>query len=308
VLTALAYLWFADKPVGVGVFEVGMGGTWDATNLVSGDVAVICPIGLDHVGILGSTVAEIATEKAGIIKEGRTAVVREQRRDALDVIRRRCDDVGATLLLEGDAFKVQERVPAVGGQSFRMRGAHASYEDLALRLFGEHQARNAGASIVALEALLGRALDERLVREALATVTSPARVEVVGRRPLAILDGAHNVDAMEALVRTLRESFTWERLHAVVAMFADKDVEGVTTILGPLVDVAHVAKTTSPRAAPTERVENGLRDGGVDDVRTYGSVREAVEGARDAAAEDDLVLVTGSFYTVAEARPMFVGL
>jgi dihydrofolate synthase / folylpolyglutamate synthase len=306
-LTALAYLWFADKPVALGVFEVGMGGTWDATNLVRGDVAVICPIGLDHVGILGSTVGEIATEKAGIVKEGRVAVVREQRPEALEVIRARAEEVGATLLLEGEAFGVEDRVPAVGGQSFRVRGLHATYDDMLLPLFGEPQARNAGASIVALEALLGRALDERLVRQTLATVASPGRVEVVGRRPLVVLDGAHNLDAMEALARTLRESFTWERLHAVVAMFADKDVEGVTAILGPLVDVAHVARTSSPRAAPVARVAAGLREGAVDDVRTYDGVDEAVEGAREAATADDLVLVTGSFYTVAEARPMFVG-
>lgn len=306
-LTALAYLWFADKPVGLAAFEVGMGGTWDATNLVRGDVAVLCPIGLDHVGILGSTVAEIATEKAGIVKEGRVAVVREQRYEALDVIRARCDEVGATLLQEGQAFAVEDRVPAVGGQSFRVRGVDGTYDDLPLPLFGEPQARNAAASIVALEALLGRALDEGLVREALATITSPGRVEVLARRPLVVLDGAHNVDAMTALVQTLRASFTWRRMHAVVAMFADKDVEGVTAALAPLIDVAHVARTSSPRAAPAERVAEGLRQGGVGDVRTYEGVPHALEGAREAATGDDLLLVTGSFYTVAEARPTFVG-
>ena len=141
------------------------------------------------------------------------------------------------MLLEGEAFAVEGRLPAVGGQTFRVRALHGIYDDLLLPLLGDAQARNAGASIVALEALLARALDDGLVRQALAGVTSPGRVEVVARRPLVVLDGAHNVDAMGALLSTLRESFTWERVHAVVAMFGDKDVEGVTVMMGTLVDV-----------------------------------------------------------------------
>jgi dihydrofolate synthase/folylpolyglutamate synthase len=306
VLTALAYLWFADKPVELGVFEVGMGGTWDATNLVRGEVAVLCPVGLDHPE-LGSTVAEVAGEKAGIIKEGRSAVVREQRPEAMEVIERRCEDVGAILLLEGRDFALDSRVPAVGGQSIDVRGVHGSYGDLFLPLFGEQLARNAAMSVVALETLLGRSLDQPAVADALGAVASPGRVEVVGRRPLVIVDGAHNPDAAAALAEALTESFTWKRLHLVMAMFEDKDVEAVAGLLGPLADQAYAARNASPRSAPPDRIERALRTSGVVDIAAFHSVREAVSAARAEAAADDVIVVTGSFYTVADARPLFVG-
>ncbi len=305
-LTGLAYLWFADKPVGLGVFEVGMGGTWDATNLVRGDVAVLCPVGLDH-RELGSTVAEVAGEKAGIIKEGRVAVVREQRSEAMAVIEKRCADVGTELLREGQAFTLAARSQGVGGQSVSVRGLHGTYDDVFLALFGEHAGRNAAASVAALEAMLGRALDDAAVRRALANVTSPGRMEVVGRRPLVVLDGAHDPDAATALIGALTESFRWDRLHLVLALFADKDVEGVTRPLATVIDRAYVARNSSPRAAPVERVAAALAAAGVGGVESFETVADAVGAARAAAEEGDIIVVTGSFYTVADARPLFVG-
>jgi dihydrofolate synthase/folylpolyglutamate synthase len=304
-LTALAYVWFADKPVDLGAFEVGMGGTWDATNLIRGDVAVVCPVGLDHKE-LGSTVAEVATEKAGIIKEGKIAVVREQRPEALAVIQARCREMAANLLLEGEDFELEERSRGVGGQAITVRGVHGRYENLFLPLFGEQLARNAGVAIVACESLLGRALDERSVRGALATATSPGRLEVVGRRPLILLDGAHNPDAAEALATAVQDAFTWRRLHLVMAMFADKDVESVARIVGPLADQAFACVNSSSRGAPVDRLAAALTAAGVPDVSSYASVPEAVRAAREVAEEDDLILVTGSFYTVADARPLLV--
>jgi dihydrofolate synthase/folylpolyglutamate synthase len=306
-LTAMAYLWFADKPVGLGVFEVGMGGTWDATNLVRGDVAVLCPIGVDH-RELGSTPAETAVEKSGIIKEGRTAVVRIQRPEVLEVIERRAEEMAATVLLEGRDFELTARAQAVGGQEVGIRGLHAAYEDLFLPLFGEQLARNAGASVVAVEALLGRALGDQAVRDALAGVRSPGRVEVVGRRPLVVLDGAHNPDAAAALVEAVGEAFHWKRLHLVAGMFADKDVEAVMGLIGPSADSAYVAPNSSPRSAAPERLSVALTKGaGVSQVEAFPSVPDAVYAATAAASANDLILVTGSFYTVADARPLFVG-
>jgi dihydrofolate synthase/folylpolyglutamate synthase len=306
ILTAMAYLWFADKPVRLGVFEVGLGGTWDATNLIEGDVAVITPIGLDHVGILGETVAEIATEKAGIIKPGKVAVVREQRPEALEVIEARAAEVGATVLLEGRDWVLEARTRGVGGQSVSVSGVYASYEEFFLSLFGEPAARNAGAAVVATEALLGRALDDGAVRRAFGSATSPGRVEPVERHPTVVLDGAHNPDAMAALANTLRESFRWERLHLVVAMFEDKAVEEALASLVGVADLAYAASNSSVRSAPPERVAAALRTAGLTNVATFDSVQEAVGAARTAAAEDDLILVTGSFYTVGDARPLFV--
>jgi len=308
-LTALAFIWFADKPIGLGVFEVGMGGTWDATNVVRGDVAVLCPIGLDHMAVLGDTVAAIAAEKSGIVKEGRTAVVRQQSAAALRVIEERAGAVGATLLLEDRDFAVEERTRAVGGQVLRVRGRYADYEDLVLPTYGEPAARNAAAAVVACEALLGRELDPNAVREGLAGVVVPGRLEVVGRQPAAVLDGAHNPDAAAALAATLPEVFRWRTLHLVVGMFEDKDIDGVAAALAPLAPSAKAIATRpeGPRAAAAGRVAAALERAGFAEVSIAASVPEAVLAAREAAGDEDLILVTGSFYTVAGARPLFVG-
>lgn len=303
-LTALAFLWFADKPVGLGVFEVGMGGTWDATNLIAGDVAILCPVGLDHPE-LGSTLAEVAGEKAGVVKEGKVAVVRDQPTEALAVIEARCDAVGAGMLLEGRDWGLDARVPAVGGQSLAVRGLHGTYEDLLLPLFGEFAARNAGAAVVAIEALLEKALEEDAVREALAGAISPGRLEVVARHPLIVLDGAHNPDAAEALAAALVEAFTWDREHLVLAVFSNKDLDGIVERLALLADVGYAAATDSVRARSADEVAHALVSRGVA-VQTFEGVSDAVDAARAAADAGDLILVTGSLYTVAAARRALV--
>jgi dihydrofolate synthase/folylpolyglutamate synthase len=300
-VTALAFLWFADKPVGLAVFEVGMGGSWDATNLISGDVAVICPIGMDHVAELGPTLADIAREKSGIVKAGMAAIVREQDSDAERVALDRAEEVGATLRWEGDDWEVEERLRAVGGQSFLLRGLHATYEDLFLPLFGEHAVRNAAAGIVAVEATLGRALDEGSLREALADVRAPGRLEVVARQPLVVLDGAHNPAGAEALGTAMREFFTWQRLHLVLAVSANKDLAGIVRPLAPLADAAYAARNDSARTADAQPLADALSGRGTP-VEVFDSVTAALEAARAAAAPDDIVLVTGSLYTVADAR------
>lgn len=307
-LTGLAFLWFADAPVGLGVFEVGMGGRWDATNVVRGDVSVLCPIGLDHIGILGSTVAEIAAEKAGVVKEGCTAVVLRQRPEAMEVIEARIREVGATLLLEDRDFGLDERVRAVGGQILRLHGPHGGYDDVAVSLHGDAPARGAAAAVAACEALLGRALDPAAVRQALDASRIPGRMEIVGLHPTVVLDGSHNPDAVAELAATLDEAFAWETLHVVLGMFEDKDVEGVLAALAPLAVSArvHVARPRGPRAADSTRVAAAARAAGFTVDGEYDSVPDAVTAAVAGAGEADLILVTGSFYTVADARPLFL--
>jgi dihydrofolate synthase / folylpolyglutamate synthase len=304
-LAALGFLVFADAPVQLGVFEVGMGGTWDATNVVAGDVAVVCPIDLDH-RELGSRVAEVASEKAGIIKQGKVAVVREQALEALEVLEHRCEEQIATLLLEDREWGLEQRKAAVGGQALVVRGLHAEYDDLLLPIYGEHAARNAAAAIAAVEALLERELDADAVREALASVTSPGRLEVVGRHPLVVLDGAHNPAAAEALAVALPETFAGDRLHLVMAVFRDKDLEGIVRAIAPLADAGYATAVDSVRARPAEEVASALIVAGVP-TETFGSVAEALDAARRAASEEDVILVTGSLYTVADARRAFVG-
>ena len=304
-LTALGYLWFADRPVALGVFEVGMGGTWDATNLVDGDVAVLCPIGMDHVAELGPTLGDIAREKVGIVKEGKIAVVREQEPEALDVIAERCEEMLASMVLEGREWALEARVPAVGGQALRVRGLDATYEDLVLPIHGEHAAHNAAAAVAAVEALLERALDEDAVRGAFAGATVPGRLEVVGRHPLIVLDGAHNPAAAEALAAAMPEAFAWERLRLVVGVFANKDLEGIAGRIAPLADEVFACATTSVRARPAEEVADAFSRMGVA-TQVFPDVRGALDAARADAGEGDLILVTGSLYTVADARRALV--
>ncbi|MGZ4149688.1 MAG: bifunctional folylpolyglutamate synthase/dihydrofolate synthase [Actinomycetota bacterium] len=301
-VTGLAYLWFADRPVALGVFEVGMGGSWDATNLVAGDVAVITPIGMDHVAELGPTLADIAGEKAGILKPGKTGVIRAQDAEAALVLARRADEVGAHLLHEGVDWEVEERLLAVGGQSFRLRGAHGTYEDLFLPMFGDYAVHNAAAGVVAYEVLTGQALDEDTLREGLAAVRSPGRLEVVGREPLLLLDGAHNPAGSEALAETLPSSFTWERLHVVLAVSANKDVAGVVAPLAALADVVYATRNDSVRSAEPEVVAEAAKAAGAVDVRVEPSLRDAIDAARAAAGAVDAIVVTGSLFTVGDAK------
>jgi dihydrofolate synthase/folylpolyglutamate synthase len=300
-VTALAFLWFADKPVGLAVVEVGMGGSWDATNVVAGDVAVIGEIGLDHPE-LGSTIPQVATEKAGIVKPGKTAVVRAQPHDeALAVIEQRAAEVGATVLLEGRDWEVAARVPAVGGQQFRTAGAFSAYDELFVPMFGEHAVRNATAAIVAVESALGHALDADATRAALAELRVPGRLEVVGREPLLVLDGAHNPAGAEALARSMGESFVAEHLHVVLAVSSNKDLDGIVAPLTPITDVWYAAQNESVRSFPAKDVAERIAAAG-GRVADLGTVTEMLAAARDAAAPDDLILVTGSLYTVADAR------
>jgi dihydrofolate synthase / folylpolyglutamate synthase len=299
-LTTLAYLFFADRPVGLGVFEVGMGGSWDATNLVASDVAVICPVGMDHVVELGPTIVDIAREKAGIIKAKRPVIVREQESDVMVVLEARAQDVGATLLVEFADWEVDDRLQAVGGQSFSVRGLHATYEDLFIPIFGEYAARNAAAGLVAVEALFGKALEVDVVREALLGLRSPGRLEIIDRDPLLILDGAHNPAGAEALTIALREAFIWDRLHVVLSTSANKDVEGIVRPLAPMADVVYLTKNNSVRSAEPLTLAEHFADSGAS-VKIEPSVASAIEAARLAADPGDLILVTGSLYTVADA-------
>jgi dihydrofolate synthase/folylpolyglutamate synthase len=198
------------------------------------------------------------------------------------------------------------RTQALGGQSISVRGRYATYADLLLSLFGEHAARSAGAAIVALEALLERALDERAVRSALGSAASPGRLEVVARRPLIVLDGAHNPAAAEALVAALPEAFAWDRLHLVLGVFSNKDLSGIVERLAPLADAGYATAAASTRARPPDEIASALVLEGVA-TRTFPGVREALDAARAGAAEDDLILVTGSLYTVADARRALLG-
>ena len=233
-------------------------------------------------------------------------MVREQPAEALEVIERWCDEQIATILLEGREWELDDLTPAVGGQAMAVRGLHATYDEVLLPIYGDHAAHSAAAAVVAVEALLERALDRDAVRIALGSATSPGRLEVVSRRPLVVLDGAHNPAAAEALAESLPDTFTWDRLHLVMGVFTDKDLDGIVRPLAPLADAGYAAATGSVRARPPRDVAAAMAAGGVP-TDAFATVRDALDAAGAAAAAGDLILVTGSLYTVADARRALLG-
>lgn len=316
LLTAMAFAAFADAPVDIAVVEVGLGGQWDATNVVSAPVAVVTPIGLDHVGILGDTIDAIAGEKAGIIHSGATAVVAVQAEAAAAKLRARADEVGATLCWQGTDFGVRQRTLAVGGQMLDFDGLGGGYDGVFLPLHGAHQAGNASTALAAVEAFFGAssrgALDIDAVREGFAQVTSPGRLEIVRRGPTVLLDGAHNPAGAAALAAAVEDEFDFDQLVAVVAVLDDKDVAGLLGELEPVVDAVVVTANTSPRALPVEALaEVAAEVFGDDRVVVAGRLDDAIERAIALAEAGPLggggVLVTGSIVTVGEARRLLRG-
>jgi dihydrofolate synthase/folylpolyglutamate synthase len=285
VMTGLAFAAFADAPVDVAVVEVGMGGTWDATNVADGQVAVIMPIGMDHADHLGDTLADIAGEKAGIIKPTSSVVLATQVDEAMEVLAAAATQMEAPTAVEGIHFGVLERLLAVGGQQLTLRGLGADYDEVFVPLFGAHQARNAAAALAAVESFFGitspgpaaagpgaidirdqggndgaatdipapvaqRRLDPTVVRAGFAAVTSPGRLEVVRRAPTVVVDAAHNVPGALALAAAVADSFAFSSSVGVVGILSDKDAAGILGALDPVVDRVVITRSSSPRALP----------------------------------------------------------
>ena len=313
LLTAMAFAAFADAPVEVAVVEVGLGGRWDATNVVQAPVAVVTPIGLDHVGILGDTVEAIAGEKAGIIHSGAVVIEAPQPPGAAAVLAARADEVGARIVRVGTDFGVRSRTVAVGGQMLELEGLGGTYDEIFLPLYGAHQAGNAACALAAVEAFFGAGdrgrIDVDIVRSAFASVTSPGRLEIVRRSPTILLDGAHNPAGAAALAVALDEAFSFTRLVAVIGVLDDKDAAGLLDALQPVVDSVVVTTNTSPRALGVDELAAvAVEVFGDSRVEVAARLDDAIEAAVSAAEEDGAVgggvLVTGSIVTVGEARRM----
>ena len=317
VMVALAYSIFADAPVDVAVVEVGLGGEWDATNVIDAEVAIVTPIDLDHTQLLGDTVAEIAKEKAGIIKPDATAVMAAQPADAAAELLRRAADVGASVAREGLEFGVLDRRVAVGGQVVNLQGLGGVYDEVFLPLHGAYQAQNAAVALAAVEALLGVGaasgpLDVATVREVFAAVRSPGRLEAVRAAPTVLVDAAHNPHGMAATVAAVGEAFDFRRLVGVVGVLADKDARAMLSVLEPVLDEIVITQNSSPRADPADHLAAVA-------VEVFGAERVTVEPRLDDALETAVrlaeespdgvlsgagVLVTGSVITAGEARTL----
>ncbi|MGY1681138.1 bifunctional tetrahydrofolate synthase/dihydrofolate synthase [Geodermatophilus sp. SYSU D01176] len=320
VMVGMAYATFAEAPVDVAVIEIGMGGSWDATNVADARVAVVTPVALDHAEYLGPDVGTIAGEKAGIIKRDAVAVLARQQPAALDALVRRAVEMEAVVAREGTEFGVLDRRVAVGGQQLRLQGLGGEYEDVFLPLFGAHQAQNAATALAAVEAFLGAGaatgpIDVQTVRGAFAAVRSPGRLERVRTSPTVLVDAAHNPAGMAATVEAVRESFDFTRLVGVVGVVHGKDVAGMLSALEEVCAELVVTQNSSSRAMPADELGALAVDVfGADRVsvspRLPEALTEAIELA-EAGPDDALggsgVLVTGSVITAGEARTILGG-
>ena len=308
-MTALAFAAFAEHPIDVGVIEVGMGGQWDATNVVDADVSVITPIGLDHMEYLGSTITEIAATKAGIIKEHGFIVLAQQTPEAAVELLRRAAEVGADVAREGLEYSIDSRAIAVGGQLISITGLRGHYDDIFLPLHGKHQASNAAAALIAVEAFFGEQdLDIDAVRAGFANVTSPGRCEVIHSDPTIILDAAHNPHGAKAIAETMQSEFTFDEVTGIVALMADKDALGILQALEPVMNQVIVTSNSSERSmSMAELSKLATQVFGADRVFAEETLQSAIDRAvkdaiRPLSDESLAILITGSVVTVGQAR------
>lgn len=305
LLTVLAFVSFADAPVDVAVVEVGMGGTWDSTNTADGDVAVIAPIDLDHADKLGSTIAEIATVKAGIIKDGAATVSATQDAAAIEVLTAAAAARGATLAVEGTAFGLTTQRLAVGGQQLGVQGLAATYDDLYLPLYGAHQGHNAALAIAAVESLIGagtQPIAPDVLADGLAQVTSPGRLQLIGVAPTVLVDSAHNPHGARALVAALSDSFDFDEWGIVLGAFRDKDTAGIVATLAPAASHVFVTAPPSERAADPDTLADHVQAAGIP-VSVHPDLADAAEAAREWASASDrrAVVIAGSVVLAGEA-------
>ncbi|MEV5648471.1 folylpolyglutamate synthase/dihydrofolate synthase family protein [Nocardia sp. NPDC052254] len=328
VLVAMAYAAFAEAPVDVAVVETGMGGTWDATNVIDGQVAVITPIGLDHTDYLGPDLTSIAGEKAGIIKSSpqdlliprdTVAILAEQEPEAMEVLLRRTVDADAAVARAGSEFRLLSRRIAIGGQVLEIQGLGGVYDEIFLPLHGEHQAHNATLALAAVEAFFGagaqKQLDIEAVRAGFAAAVSPGRMERMRNAPTIFIDAAHNPAGARALADTLTGEFDFRKLVGVVAVLSDKDADGILTALEPVLDEIVVTTNGSPRALDVDELADlAVQRFGDERVVTAASLTDALETATAIAEEAGDsgepvsgagIVVTGSVVTAGQARSLF---
>jgi dihydrofolate synthase/folylpolyglutamate synthase len=304
ILTALAFNLFAQEKLDCGVIETGMGGRWDATNIIFPQVAVVTNVDLEHTDRLGKTVSKIAWEKAHIIKKGCLAIGGSLNRQALSVVKKRCHEEIVELKIFGTDFSIiSAKKTSDETQVISVKGLYGSYDDLFLPLAGEHQAENASVAIAISEAFLKRSLSLEKLRRALKKVTSPGRFEIISRNPLVVLDGAHNPAGILKLAKTLDQT-RFNRLVLVLAILEDKDIDEILKIIIPLANLTIVTENHSERCTKANYLAERVSQLTLNFI-VQKDLKKALGLAIEEAKKDDLVLATGSLYTVGEAKEYF---
>ncbi len=303
LLTVAALLHFSDEGVDVAVVEVGMGGTWDSTNVINGTVSVLTNVDLDHTAVLGNTIGEIASDKVGIFRPDALAILGTTNAVVVEIAQRRAHELGSELWLIDTAFALERNDLALGGRVITVKTPYEYYEDVLVTLHGIHQGVNAATAIVCAEGFLGRALGTDVVVNTFAQARMPGRMELISRRPMIVVDGAHNPAGIAALVATLDGAFHVEgQRRCVVGMLSGRDIDDMVT---PLVDAGfvefHCCAPHSPRALSASEVAAAIRrHGGV--AYEHPSAIAALAHARERSTDEDLIVVAGSLYLVAEVR------
>ncbi len=302
IVTAAALRWFSDIAVDVAVVEVGLLGRWDATNVVDAQVAVITNVELDHMEFAGPTKADIAREKAGIIKPNSAVVIGETDPDLVEIFRAAG---GAVAFERGEQFDCLENQLAVGGRLMHLRTPTTVYSDVFVPLHGRHQGDNAAVALTAVEAFFASPLPEELVIEAFQNVLMPGRFEVLNHLPLVIVDGAHNPAGADSCAQVFFEDFHPEgRRILIVGCLRGRDpVQLLGALRAEEYDVVFCCTAPSPRGLPAAELVAAARRVGCEDVHEVASVTTACQRALDMAGVDDAIVAAGSMYVVGEARP-----
>jgi len=309
IFTTAAFCYFAEEEVDWAVVEVGLGGRLDSTNILKPEVAAVTRIGLDHTNVLGDTVEEIATEKAGIFKAGVPAVIAPQEESVERVLRGRAGSLGAEVWGAGKEIEFGDVQPRPDGYGcrFRVKTPFAEHPGLEIRLIGEHQVENAAVAVGIIDVLRSRGklkVTEKAIAEGLAGVEMPGRIEVMGASPWVVIDGAHNPMAIEVLVKAVRANFKYRRLVLLFAMATDKDIPGSLDIVLPIVDEVFFTLTNSPRAAKPQMLKHLAQARGKEKAHSEPDESKALEQALAVTGPEDLLLVTGSLYLAGDLRPV----
>ncbi|MFA9436161.1 MAG: folylpolyglutamate synthase/dihydrofolate synthase family protein [Candidatus Bathyarchaeota archaeon] len=307
IVTAACFKYFKEQGVDYGVIEVGLGGRLDATNVLNPLVSVITNIGFEHVNILGPTLEDIAYEKGGIIKPNSVLVTAEERDNVFNVFKEKADSIGTKVVRVTETTTSEKKSAFSDGQIFNLATENARYDALLIPLFGGHQIINAATAVSAVEELQKKdlAITDEAVRNGLRHVYWPARLEVVNKKPLVVLDCAKDAEATEAVRRTIQSDFSYGRLIAVVSMSSDKNIEGMIENIAQVADHFIITKhSVTARAAEPEVLIKEINKAG----KTYQVQLEsdiAFETAVNQAGEGDMVLVIGSVYLAGDARSYF---
>lgn len=302
--TALAFLYFVSKSVDLAVVEVGLGGRLDATNLVNPLISVLTPINYDHTERLGTSVEEIAREKAGIIKKSGRVVLAPQQEQAAAVITGVCQSLQAEVCWVGKDVTYRKKTALSGQNCFDYQGKNINCFDLCFSLLGEHQIINAAVALTVIDFLidLGYQITSQSVREGLLRTKWPGRIEVMNKNPLVIFDGAHNPHGALALARAIKNNFQYEKLIIVLGVLADKDIKGILRHLMPIADQLIITKPSNERAVEPENVKILADHIFTGSIFLETKINKALETALSQADRKDLICVTGSLYLLGESK------